>query len=99
MIRARIQESRAQLKCVINTVTPALKCAILSNNPELKGYISISRGSSEIYDGEYTVTPKPFEEQTLETRSKLMANDVTVLAIPYYETSNISGITIYIGGE
>jgi hypothetical protein len=35
----------------------------------------------------------------LETRDKMMINDVTVLEIPYFETSNISGITIYIGGE
>lgn len=52
------------------------------------------------YDGgAYDITPKPFESQTFETKGKRMTDDVTVRAIPYYETSNVSGITIYIGGE
>lgn len=99
MIRARLQESTGHLKGVIFANRPTLKCTIHDNRPVLKGFVNIFRGSSEIYDGEYVVTPKPFVEQTLETREKLMINDVTVLSIPYYETSNISGITIYIGGE
>ena len=56
-------------------------------------------GEADIYTGEYVVTPIPFNDQVLETKEKLMADDVTVLAIPYYETSNTSGITVYIGGE
>ena len=99
MIRARIQESTGRLKCVIFAKKPVLKCTIRSNRPVLKGYLNISRGNIDVYDGEYIVTPIPYDSQTLETKNKVMANDVTVLAIPYYETSNISGITIYIGGE
>ena len=53
----------------------------------------------DIYSGEYVITPKPYDDQILETRGKLMINDVTVLQIPYYETSNTSGLTVYIGGE
>ena len=99
MIRARLQESTGHLKGVIFARRPILKCSIHSERPVLKGFVNISRGNAEIYDGEYVVTPKAFVEQTLETKEKLMADDVTVLAIPYYETSNVSGITIYIGGE
>lgn len=99
MIRARIQESTGRLKCVIFAKKPVLKCTMRSNRPALKGYLNISRGNIDVYDGEYIVTPIPYDAQTLETKNKVMANDVTVLAIPYYETSNISGITIYIGGE
>ena len=99
MIRARIQESTGLLRCVIFAKKPALKCTVRSTRPVLKGFVNISRGNAEIYDGEYIVTPIPYDSQTLETKDKLMADDVTVLAIPYYETSNISGITVYIGGE
>ena len=99
MIRARIQESTGQLKCIIFAKKPVLKCAIRSERPVLKGHLNISRGHIDVYDGEYIVTPIPYDSQTLKTQNKVMANDVTVLAIPYYETSNISGITIYIGGE
>lgn len=77
-----------------------LKCKIHSTRPSLKGRIRIPTSiGRDIYDGEYIITPKPFEEQVLESKDKMMQEDVVVLAIPYYETSNISGKTIYIGGE
>ena len=63
----------------------------------------IVEAGGEIIDdyegGAYDITPLPFESQTFETKGKRMTDDVTVRAIPYYETSNVSGITIYIGGE
>lgn len=46
--------------------------------------------AGETYDGDYTVTPRVFEQE-LETKNKLMASNVTVLAIPYSEVSNNSG--------
>lgn len=55
--------------------------------------------SAETYSGAYTVTPSS-SEQTLETASKLMEDDVTVKEIPYYDVSNTSGgSTVYIGTE
>ena len=53
-------------------------------------------GSYETYQGSYDVTPTS-AVQTLDTNDKLMTDDVTVRAIPYYETRNVSGTTIYIG--
>lgn len=51
------------------------------------------------YLGDYEVTPA-VGAQVLPTAKKLMADDVTVKAIPYYETSNLSdGETVYIGTE
>jgi len=48
------------------------------------------------YDGPYSVTPT-VDEQKLETAQKIMLDDVTVKAIPYYTVSNVSGgTTIYI---
>lgn len=50
------------------------------------------------YDGEYEVTPD-FNEQTLETRGLLMADDVSVHAIQVSRTTNPSGgTTVFIGG-
>ena len=49
------------------------------------------------YEGEYIVKPK-VDDQQLLTNHKYMTDDVTVLAIPYFETSNIAnGLTVYIG--
>lgn len=62
--------------------------------------IVIHEGQSyDVYDGQYEVTPSAHNQIVLETREKLMADDVTVLKIPYYETSNESGLTVYIAGE
>lgn len=57
------------------------------------------RKDAEYYEGAYQVTPR-VNTQVLPTAQKLMADDVTVKAIPYYETSNLSdGETVYIGTE
>ena len=54
----------------------------------------------ELYGGPYEVTPKAWEEQVLQTEGKLMADDVTVFKVPYYETINLfDGKTAYIAEE
>lgn len=51
------------------------------------------------YTGEYEITPA-IEAQILRTSQKLMKQDVTIKAIPYFETSNdFDGKTVYIGSE
>lgn len=56
------------------------------------------RDNAEEYSGEYIITPLAFEQTTLETTGKLMRDDVTVLEIPYYRSSNPhGGDTIFIG--
>ncbi len=51
---------------------------------------------SPVYDGNYVVTPLAHAEQVLPTNNKRMTDDVTVLRVPYYETSNEHGLTVYI---
>lgn len=53
----------------------------------------------ENYQGSYTVVSKPFKVNTLNTSGLRMTQDITVEKIPYYETGNESGYTVYIGGE
>ncbi len=51
----------------------------------------------ELYNGDYVVTPK-VAEQTLETKAKVMSDDVQIKAIPFFETANnAGGDTVYIG--
>ena len=51
------------------------------------------------YDGEYKVIPSP-NEQVLKTANRIMKNDVTITAIPYFDVSNNSGgSTVYIANE
>lgn len=60
------------------------------------GYTILS--DIEIYNGSYEATPA-VNEQSLLTAKKFMEDDVTIKAIPYYDTANTSGgNTVYIGG-
>lgn len=64
----------------------------------LSGTVSILKDRST-YSGPYRVTPSG-NEQKLYTSEKVMAEDVTVESIPYFEVSNTSGgTTAIIGGN
>lgn len=59
---------------------------------------TIKTGEEE-YDGDYIVTPETIS-QKLETKNRIMSDDVTVLAIPFFETTNLGGgYTAIIGGS
>lgn len=56
-------------------------------------------GDHDWYDGEYVVDPA-FTEQTLETKLKLMSDDVTVNPIQVeYAANESGGNTVFIGGN
>lgn len=80
---------------------------IQANNAELLEIIDIAENLPEAgaggggvpYEGDYIVTPS-VSEQTMATKSKVMKDDVTIRAIPFYNVSNQSGgTTAYIGSE
>lgn len=70
---------------------------VIQSSGTIVGNIAIG-GPEETYKGSYIVTPKVYP-QSLPTKNKIMKSDVSILEIPYYETSNLSGKTVYIGGE
>lgn len=84
------------LNGVLNA-TATLKGTLVSSN-ELSGALSKESSSYPVYNGDYEVTPSS-EAQTLYTTNKVMADDVSIKKIPYFETSNEYGKTIYIGSE
>ena len=51
------------------------------------------------YMGEYVIKSDPFKDEIYMTKNHSMTKNLTVLKIPYYETSNETGYTVYIGGE
>lgn len=55
-----------------------------------------SAQTHETYDDGYEVIPSASEDIILNTNNKIMKKDVTVSKIPYYQTSNTDGITVYI---
>ena len=66
----------------------------------MEGYISLPASVAEdFYEGPYEVIPSAHNDIILDTDHKTMTDDVTVFKIPYFETSNTSGYTVYIGSE
>lgn len=77
---------------------------IISMRIERKNQISLSISAAggvkpeDYYDGPYSVIPK-FENQLLETKNKIMIDDVNVLEIPVERVGNLGGgYTVTIGG-
>lgn len=62
------------------------------------GDVKIIYKDSEIYEGEYSITPKVKESSTLQTKGMTLLENVVVLPIPVYQTSNTEGTTFIIGG-
>lgn len=51
------------------------------------------------YTGETDVIPKARQDQVLETANKLVVDNIIVHEVPYEETHNESGTTVYIAKE
>lgn len=54
----------------------------------------------DVYTGDYEVTPKVTRELTLETKRKVMKDDVVVKKMPQFEVANeAGGATLILGDE
>lgn len=83
------------IKCKLSTIG-TIKASLVKPKT-----ISASMNITNTYDaytGVTTVTPS-VRKQVLNTKHKVMPNDVTVKEIPTYEVSNQFGTTFYIAKE
>lgn len=73
----------------------------ISGIGQLKAKMSNATGGSyyPTYDGPYVVVPDAHYDQTLYTNNKVMKDNVTVTKVPFHETHNESGTTVYIAME
>lgn len=72
----------------------------LTPKTRIIGTLALGARVNEVYEGPYYVVPRAYDDIVLDTQDKLMTEDVTVSAVPYYETSNLSGgFTVYIARE
>lgn len=78
-----------------------------SDNGKILGVVNGEWGAIPIalsgdypeYAGEYEITPT-VDGQTMATAQKVMREDVTIKAIPYYDVSNTAGgSTVFIADE
>lgn len=86
--------ARPTAQATLRITTPAVKVS-----PGNSGNMPIIVETYEEYDGTYEVVPT-LEGQVLETKDKVLKNNVTVTSIPIFETSNTAGgTTVYIAKE
>lgn len=72
----------------------------ISNEQEVCGAVAtVYTTGAAAYEGDYEITPTT-ETQKLKTKQRYMTKDVTVYAVPYFETSNhAGGETVYIASD
>ena len=101
MLRARLITSEP-IRAKIDTgavIGASLDAGAVIGAKLVGGPIGVVEADVPIYDGDYAITPD-VDGQTVGTAGKMMRDDLTVEAIPYFDVSNVSGgSTVYIGGS
>lgn len=67
----------------------------LTHSETLQGKL-VEGANYPTYSGEYEVTPNAHCDKILRTQDKLLKENITVSKVPYFETSNEYGDTVYI---
>jgi len=76
-----------------------IKGIIYNKSPTLIGKIRYYDYGVNKYTGVSTIIPKS-TDQVLLTANTVISENITILGIPYYETSNeANGYTVIIGGN
>lgn len=88
-----------KLKVSFNEVNSSLKTKFIQNECIFTtdfGEVTLVK-TDDVYEGDYEVTPRVYS-QVLETKDKLMIDDVLINVIPIAKTINLSnGYTVTIG--
>lgn len=100
-LKLTISSAADDLKLSLDSAAEPLKLSLDESDSQIN--IRIENVGSGInlpkYDGGYDVTPT-VDGTVLKTEQKVMEQDLTINAIPYFEVSNTSGgNTVYIGKE
>ena len=69
------------------------------NTVSVNADVTVTHAQADYYEGEYVVIPRANDSVVLETRDKLLTDDVTVTKVPYYQTHNETGETVFIASE
>ena len=97
-VSIKVSSNQTQFNLKVNQSQIQFPLKVHSNNipVAVKLDTKIEMLSGDIYDGDYIVTPLANGEVILETKNKSLTDDVTVLKVPRFQTSNEYGTTFYI---
>lgn len=72
----------------------------ISTSGSLEGKLSSSNSGYDVYDGPYRVSSSTSTDRRLDTKGKMLKDDLIVNKILYISTDNLfDGLTVYIGEE
>ena len=77
------------------TTLSAGRLEVITLNGQAGVFTAISDSSIPVYNGQHHVIPKT-EGQELPTKNTRLTRNITVAAVPYYETNNENGTTVYV---
>ena len=100
-INAAVRMPNDQVVPGVKVKDPKIGVQVSGEKQKISGTVSTRSGSSSLpwYDGPYRIT-SAFHLQTLNTKLKIMKDDINVDPMPYSEVSNpAGGLTVNIGGE
>ena len=98
MNRRGIVEPLASLEGSLTAIS-TLQGEVSGDAKSLSGELS-THPKVPVYVGDYEVTPKANDDQILETKDKLMNDNITVFKVPRYDTTNLGGgLTVFIAEE
>ena len=89
---------RRDAQKVVVAEDPSINVSLRENSQNINATLDVDvmKQPRSDYDGPYRVTPLAFSEIELDTNGKTLRDDIIIERVPYYETSNVSGMTIYI---
>ena len=85
----------------VSTDTASIPMTVSVNTVELPFSVGVAISTSTFadYEGPYEVIPQAENAVILQTIDKHMLDNVTVQKVPFYQTSNPYGDTVYIASE
>lgn len=92
-----ITDATGQTSMVVIDNTTETMMSVCGDTDVLSFDIETAPPMGDPYTGTYLVTPLPNASQELQTANKTLSRNVVIEEIPYYETHNEYGSTVYIG--
>lgn len=94
-IQINVETEMPDIQISVGEETPEIEMRIEEENPDIQILMTSDGEEREIYSGSYEVDPRFFNDMVLETKDKIMTDDVTVKEIRIEKVSAPKGGYVY----